>query len=273
MHVVLVQDVLVQALETRQQPDALGPQDEARQSGRMQTDLDALAAALGEELSLTPEQLLLLNSRLQQQQLDEQRAALEEDEAEEGAFLDAEAEAEAEAVLQEEGVAFDYEAAQGSASGTSKQHFEALLSSPLWRCQEEMAQVQLYQAIFLLMAWKMDYVVRDAAFIALLGILCKLLLPKVRVEVGAQTRAACRTVANCHACQSAKLSGCMPLCVLSAGLLWWTMHHVLTPAPPCHALGYRLPFPCVPAPAAFGAPHRRHTPCRLHCTCLNNFWV
>lgn len=215
--VLLVQDVLVQGLETHQQPNALGPQG-ARLSGRAQPDLDALSALLGEDISLTPEQLQLLHNRLQQQ-LAEQRAAMEQEEAEEGVFFDPEAEG-VQHSLEEEGVAFEFDAAQGAASSsTSKQHFECLLSSPLWRCQGEMAQVQLYQAIFLLMAWKMDYVVRDAAFVALLGMLCKLLLPKVSCRLlGASTWAyleslsqimlagqpGCRT-----ACPSAPTSDCM----------------------------------------------------------------
>lgn len=178
-----LQDVLLQALESGREPQAADLQQQGRSlSAGRDADFAALAALLGDEAlsdaSLTPEQLQRLSSHLQQQHHEECTAALDSDE---GSVFDEAAEAMV-FTEEEEGMAFEPSAAHESCdcSGShSKQHYEQLLSSPLWRCQEETAQLQLYHVIFLLMTWKMDYVVRDAAFIALLGILCQFLLPKV----------------------------------------------------------------------------------------------
>lgn len=184
-----LQGVLLQALECGCQPGNLHAlhQGANSESGSRQAALDAFAellggapcaaaALLGEGAALTPEQLHLLNDLLQQQ--DELRAAAQQDGGEEGDIFD-DAEEGMDHDLQEEGMARECADTEAGGSGGTKQHFQQLLTSPLWRCQEETAQLQLYQAIFLLMAWKMDYVVRDAAFITLLGILCHFLLPKV----------------------------------------------------------------------------------------------
>jgi hypothetical protein len=141
-------------------------------------DTGSAAALLAEGASLAPEQLQIFSSVLQQQ--DEHRAAMQQDDADEGAtFSDTEEGAELDA--EEEGEAFEGDAQSGAAAGScsAKQHYKQHMSEPLWKCEAETAQLMLYQAIFMLMAWKTDYVVRDAAFIALLGILCRFLLPKV----------------------------------------------------------------------------------------------
>lgn len=57
--------------------------------------------------------------------------------------------------------------------------FKEKLQQPLWECNGEKCTLLLCQVMFMLMAWKMDYCVRDAAFAALLGMLSEVLLPKV----------------------------------------------------------------------------------------------
>lgn len=57
--------------------------------------------------------------------------------------------------------------------------FKEKLPQPLWECNGEKCTLLLCQVMFMLMAWKMDYCVRDAAFAALLGMLSEVLLPKV----------------------------------------------------------------------------------------------
>lgn len=229
-----LQDVLLQAVQSGQQPGDLHAEGPGS-LGSSSNTLGHLAALLSEEAALTPEQLQMLSRRLQQQ-LDEQRAALqaeaEEEEEEEGSTYDVEGEG-AEFSFQEEGEALEFEAPGGAgpSSGT-KAHYEALLLEPLWRCQEEVAQVQLYQALFLLLAWKMDYVVRDTAFIALLGIMCHLLLPKVSMTCivpgalmcGRNVRsvhrrfAGCRRAVFCMAAQRCYLAHpCVAICMLACG--------------------------------------------------------
>lgn len=191
--VFAAQDALLQALARGQQPDTLADAGAtAVSAGRVPADLADLTELLGQDPSLTPEQLQHLSSLLrQQEQQEEQRVAADEEAAEFGGA----ASEGVECSLQDDGVAFEWDAEEGggsSSSSNSKQHFQCLMNSPLWQCQEETAQVQLCQAMFLLMAWKMDFVVRDAAFIALLGILGKLLLPKVRcLACEVQLRCAC----------------------------------------------------------------------------------
>lgn len=183
---VIVQETLLQALESGHQPGEL-PQGANSAAGSREAALNALsellggdpgavAALLGEGGSPTQEQLQLVNALLEQQH---DRRAAAQDGGEEGAVYEEAAEG-LEYDQADEGMAYECADMEPEGSRGSRRHFEQLLTSPLWQCQQETAQLQLYQAIFLLMAWKMDYVVRDAAFIALLGILCRCLLPKVR---------------------------------------------------------------------------------------------
>lgn len=150
------QDDLVTALESGQQPAVLPASSECSSLGRVGGALNDLAELLGEDVPLTQEQLQLLHQRLQQQG-EEERAAAQRDEAEEWCEFDLEAEA-VEFDMQEEGVAFDDAELQGLASssgggnGKSQQYYRELLPAPLWRFQEQTAQLQLYQALFMLMA-------------------------------------------------------------------------------------------------------------------------
>jgi hypothetical protein len=57
--------------------------------------------------------------------------------------------------------------------------YKEKLKQPLWECNGQKCTLLLCQVIFMLMAWKLDYCVRDAAFASLLGMLSEVLLPQV----------------------------------------------------------------------------------------------
>lgn len=249
----MVQDVLLQALQTGRQPVSLQPvAGDGSAASSSAAGAERFAAELGAEANLTPEQQDLLARRmtlqLQQQeaafqehleqqqaaflqQLDQQQADLgdSDSELEEGApwWFDAEADVDEDAgghqpaprqqqqqpagteegggqqqqqpdlaasdmglpcdpsaqgmqfSLQDDGMECELPDGPDAPASGSVHAFQKLLNLPLWESQGEHAQLLLYQAVFMLIAWKTDYCVRDAAFVALLGMLCTLLLPKV----------------------------------------------------------------------------------------------
>lgn len=178
----MLQSLLAHAVQQRQQPELqTDPNSEQLHSSNGMYGAVA-AAELVDDPTLSEQQQADLAARLQQQWEDERSAffaGLQDD----GALLDMDDDG-MDHSLADEGD--DYDGAdelEGAVWGSgTAQSYTAKLRAPLWTCQEQSAQIMLFQAIFLLMAWKMDYGVRDAAFTALLGMLCELLLPQVRAR-------------------------------------------------------------------------------------------
>jgi hypothetical protein len=72
-------------------------------------------------------------------------------------------------------------------TATKVKAFKDALHKPLWKCNGADGQCgahcafSLHKVIFMLMSWKLQHCVRDAAFAAILGMLCQVLLPEVRI--------------------------------------------------------------------------------------------
>jgi len=83
--------------------------------------------------------------------------------------------------VEDEGLAEDVPTYSTAAHGTV-QWYKDHLTDHLWVCNDVFSKLHIHEAIFMLMAWKADNCVRDKAFTALLGMLCELLLPEVRLK-------------------------------------------------------------------------------------------
>jgi len=155
----------------------------------------SLAAALAAAGSLTPEQHAILQDALEEQ-LEAAAAADSESDSEsdsssdDGVCVSAAADEGTAVRAADEGTAVHadstLESECGKASAAAK--YMDKLDQPLWQCNGQTCTLLLCQAIFMLMAWKIDYCVRDAAFAALLGMLSELLLPQVSPRPGTLPR-------------------------------------------------------------------------------------
>ena len=83
--------------------------------------------------------------------------------------------------VEDEGLAEDVPTYSTAAHGTAR-WYKDHLTDHLWVCNDVCSKLHIHEAIFMLMAWKADNCVRHKAFTALLGMLCELLLPEVRLK-------------------------------------------------------------------------------------------
>jgi hypothetical protein len=138
---------------------------------------------------LTPQQQQLVQQLLQQQaQQLLQQGVEDSDDACSDSGTEVDTYDEGEYVsMEDEGIDMDVPAAEATFNepkqGTA-QWYRSKLTEQLWQLGDASAELRVYQAIFMLMAWKADHCVRDNAFGELLGMLSQLFLPKVRLQYG-----------------------------------------------------------------------------------------